>query len=120
MLKTIKFLGVVVLQVIGVLLLTFIASLIWPKEFTQPLQFMLMLGWTFALGIFLVGWLALKLGWLAAPVRFPHRAALTLFGTYLLLVIGFLQSGPLQEGSPFFTLSILAGLLGFHLVSLGK
>ena len=117
MVKTIKFLGVVVLQVLGVLLLTFIASLIWPNEFAQPLQFMLMVGWTFGLGIFLVGWLAIKLGWLKAPVRFANRAAITLFGAYLPLVGGFLLAGPLKEGSPFFGLSILVGLLGFHVVS---
>ena len=115
--KIVKFFGVILLQVIGVLVLTFIASMIWQKEFTQPLQFMLLVGWTFSLGIFLVGWLALKLGWLAVPVRFPLRAAGTLFGGYLPLVAGFLLVGPLLPGSPFFGLSILAGLLGFHLPS---
>lgn len=112
---TFKFFGVVLLQVIGVLVLTFIASLIFQKEFAQPLQFMLMVGWTFALGIFLVGWLALRLGWLAAPARLPQRAAFTLFGAYLALVAGYLLAGPLLPGSPFFGLSILLGLLGFHL-----
>jgi hypothetical protein len=33
------------------------------------------------------------------------------------LVAGFLLVGPLLPGSPFFGLSILAGLLGFHLPS---
>jgi len=113
--KIVKFFGVIILQVAGLLGLTFIASMIWQKEFAQPLQFMLLVGWTFSLGIFLAGWLALKLGWLAAPVRLPLRAAFTLFGAYLPLVAGFLLVGPLLPGSPFFTLSILAGLLGFHL-----
>ena len=115
--KTVKFLGIVFLQVIGALGLTFIASMIWQNGFTQPLQFMLLLGWTFSLGIFLAGWLALKLGWLAVPVRFPLRAAGTLFGAYLPLVAGFLLVGPLNEGSPFFGLSLLVGLLGFHQAS---
>jgi hypothetical protein len=115
--KFVKFFGVIFLQAIGTLVLTFIASMIWQIEFTQPLQFMLLVGWTFSLGIFLVGWLALKLGWLAVPVRFPLRAAGTLFGVYLPLVAGFLLVGSLLPGSPFFGLSILVGLLGFHLPS---
>jgi ABC-type uncharacterized transport system permease subunit len=118
--KTIKFLGVVIMQAIGSLVFTFIASMIFQDAFNQTLQFMLMLGWTFALGIFLTGWLASRLGWLEVPVRFPVRAAATLFLVYLPLVAGFLLFGPLLPGSPFFGLSMLAGILGFHLPTLIK
>jgi hypothetical protein len=88
-----------------------------PNMIPQPVLFMLVLGFTFSLGVFLVGWLALKVGWLAVPPRLPTRLASTLIGSYLPLVVGFLIQRTLPEGSPFFSLSILACILGFHLPS---
>ena len=43
------------------------------------------------------------------------RIAGALLGAYLPLIVGLVWVGPLLAGSPFFAISILGCLLGFHL-----
>ena len=66
--------------------------------------FALILTLTFSVGIFLVGWLALKLHWLKSPDRLPWRLIATLAGTGLPLFLFPLLVQPLAPGSPAFGL----------------
>jgi hypothetical protein len=116
-----KIVGVVFLQLIGTQVITFIASLTIPVmlDFQQsiPVYFMAIMGLTFSLGVFLVGWFALKRSWLASPPRLHVRLAGTVIGAFLPLAAGILFQHDLPAGSPFFGISILASILGFHLPS---
>ena len=115
-----KWFGVIFLQLIASQLLTFAGSFFFPGTeqpgVDHPVQFAIMLGITFSVGFFLVGWLGLKIGWLPGPARLPLRLAGTLIGSCLVLLLGVLFAHTLPPGSPFFLVSTLAGLLGFHLV----
>lgn len=117
--KMIKFIGVVFLQLVGTQVVTFIASLLNPlmdnPAQLDPWIFALILTITFSLGVFLVGWLGFRLGWLTSPTRLLLRLACTLIGAFLLMAIGILFFEILEPGSPFFGMSILASILGFHL-----
>jgi hypothetical protein len=69
--KTIHFLiwlGIAILQLIMTQVVTFLLSLLIPGmgDFpqTHPTLFVVILGLTFSTGVFLTGWLALKLRWL--------------------------------------------------------
>ncbi|HCC78694.1 MAG: hypothetical protein A2X25_10275 [Chloroflexi bacterium GWB2_49_20] len=117
--KIIKFAGVVFLQLVGTQVVTFIASFLFPLMNT-PEQFnswmlALLLTTTFTLGVFLVGWLGFRLGWLNPPTHLQMRLVCTLIGAFLLMAIGILFFNVLEAGSPFFGMSILASILGFHL-----
>jgi hypothetical protein len=70
---------------------------------------------TFSIGVFLVGWLALKLRWLNAEMKLPARVVATLIGAYLPLIACVILYHLLEPGNPFFFISMLASILGFHL-----
>jgi len=98
---------------------TFLVSLLIPGMENFPVThsalFVLILGLTFTAGIFLTGWLALKLYWLKVKPVLIARLAGTLVGTYLPLLIALFLFHPLGVGNPFFFVSILTGVAGFHL-----
>lgn len=114
-----RFCALVVAQVIATQLVTFVASLLLPnmENFSQKLPglFILVLGITYAIGIFLVGLLALKSGWLKAQSLYFIRLAATFLGAYLPLVVAVFIYHPLEPGNPFFFIAIFSGILGFHL-----
>lgn len=112
-------LAVALLQLIMTQVVTFLFSLLASdfEDFPQtlPTLFVLVLGVTFSLGVFLPGWLALKWRWLTARPIYPTRLAGALIGAYLPLGLALILYYPLEPGNPFFFLSILASILGFHL-----
>lgn len=112
-------LGVVLLQLIGTQVVTFILSLVIPGmgdvPQIHPVFFALILGLTFSAGVFLVGWLAIRFHWLSAEPRVATRLAGTLIGAYLPLIAALIIYKILEPGNPFFFVSMLASILGFHL-----
>jgi hypothetical protein len=117
--RVLIFLGVAILQLIGTQVVTFILSLLIPgmgdSPQIQPVFFALILGFTFSTGVFLVGWLAIKYHWLSAEPRAAARLVGTLIGAYLPLIAALIIFRMLEPGNPFFFISMLASILGFHL-----
>ena len=117
-LRFLTWLGLALLQLIMTQVLTFLASLLVPGiEYfpqTHSALFVVILGITFSTGVFLTGSLALKRGWLKAKPMYPARLVATLIGAYLPLVIALTLYHPLEPGNPYFLISILASILGFH------
>jgi len=112
-------LGVAIFQLIGTQVVTFIASLAIPGmgdvPQIQPILFVLILGLTFSTGVFLTGWLAIKFHWLSPDPSISMRLAGTVVGAYLPLIAALLIYKILEPGNPFFFVSMLASILGFHL-----
>lgn len=110
--------GVVLLQLVMTQVVTFLFSMAVPDvehfQKTSPVGFALFAGFSFAVGAFLPGWLALKLGWLKGNPNLPARMIGTLAGAYIPLAIALLLYPVLEAGNPFFSASILAAILGFH------
>jgi hypothetical protein len=117
--RILVWLGVAILQLISTQVVTFILSLFLPGmgDFpqTQPILFVFLLGITYSIGVFLVGWLAIKLGWLKVEPRLPLQLIFTLAGAYLPLVVALFFCHPLEPGNPFFFIAILTSVIGFHL-----
>jgi hypothetical protein len=111
-------LGVAILQLIMTQVVTFLLSLLIPGmgDFpqTHPALFVVILGITFSTGVFLTGWLALKLRWLASTPNYLARLVATLIGAYLPLILALIIYQTLEPGNPFFFISMLASILGFH------
>ena len=118
-LRFLTWLGIFLLQLILLQVVTFLFSLLVPgmENFgqTNPAIFVLILGVTFSLGIFLAGWLALKLRWLKSAPKYPARLVATLIGAYLPLILALIIFHSLEPGNPFFSISMLAGILGFYI-----
>ena len=112
-------LGVAFLQFIMTQVATFVVSLLIPGmgDFpqTHPVLFVVILGVTFPIGVFLTGWLALKFHWLKSKPVLPARLVGTLLGAYLPLVIALFVYPTLEPGNPFFFVSMLTSILGFHI-----
>jgi len=112
-------LGVVLLQLLMTQVVTFLVSLLVPDiegfQRAHPALFLLMLGATFATGVFLAGWLALRRGWLKEKPRYPARILAALLGAYLPLVVALILYHTLEPGNPFFFISMMASVLGFHI-----
>jgi hypothetical protein len=112
-------LGVALLQLIMTQVVTFLFSFLFPEvenfQRTHPVLFAALLGFTFSLGVFLPGWLALRFRWLKAKPLYPARLAGTMIGAALPLLIALIIYRILEAGNPFFLISILASILGFHL-----
>jgi hypothetical protein len=111
-------LGIAILQLIMTQVVTFLLSLLIPGmgDFpkTHPALFVVILGITFSTGVFLTGWLALKLHWLASTPIYPARFVATLIGAYLPLTLALILYRTLEPGNPFFFTSMLTSILGFH------
>jgi hypothetical protein len=117
--RLLPWLGVALLQLISTQVVTFLVSLLVPGmgDFpdTQPAIFVVLLGITFSTGVFLTGWLALKLHWLAAEPKYALRLVATLICAYLPLLVALILYHPIGVGNPFFFISALTTILGFHL-----
>ena len=114
-----KWLAVCLLQLIMTQVVTFLLSFLAPDievfQQSSPLLFVLFLGLAFIMGTYFVGWLAIKLGWLVAPPAYLWRLLGTLIGVFLPLILALVIYRVLEAGNPFFSISMLAGVLGFHL-----
>ena len=112
-------LGVVILQLIMTQVVTFVLSLLIPGmgDFpqTHPALFVVILGITFSTGVFLAGWLALKYHWLVTEPKYPVRLVATIIGAYMPLILALIVYEELEPGNPFFAISMLTSILGFHI-----
>lgn len=112
-------LGVILLQLVMTQVVTFLFALFVPgmEKFqqTHSALFILIVGVTFSAGVFLGGWLALKRQWLKGKPYYAARLAATLIGAYLPLIIALILYRILEAGNPFFLVSILTSILGFHI-----
>ena len=112
-------LGIIVLQLIMTQIVTLLVSFVLPDmegfQKTNPGMFVLVVGLTFTAGVFLTGWLAIKLRWLKSEPKVAERLVATLVGAYLPLLIALLAYPTLEPGNPFYTISMLASVLGFYL-----
>ena len=112
-------LGTVLLQLVMTQVVTFLVSLplagMGEYGKTRPILFAVMLGTTFSAGVFLAGWLALKWGWISTAPKYPARLVATLIGAYLPLILALIFYRTLEPGNPFFFISMLASILGFHI-----
>ena len=117
--KIFIWLGVVLLQYIMAQVVTFLISLILPNmvDFQQsaPVIFILILGLTFSIGVFLVGWMAIKRNWLIKKPRYTLRIFTTLVGSYVPLIIALVLFPKLEPGNPFFFISMILSIVGFHI-----
>jgi hypothetical protein len=110
----IGFVQLIMTQIVT-LLFSFLISDAETYPQTHPAQFVAFLGLTYTLGVFGVGWLALKLRWIHSAPKYPVRLAATLVGAYLPLIVALIVFHPLQAGNPFFLIAILTSILGFYL-----
>ena len=112
-------LGVVFIQLVMTQVVTFLLSLLVPgmENFpqTHPALFVVILGITFSMGVFLGGWLAMKWQWLKVKSNYLARLVTTLIGAYLPLIIALILYRTLEPGNPFFSISMLTSILGFHI-----
>ncbi len=117
--RLVAVLGVILLQLIMTQVVTFAVSFFFPGVGdgmqTLPGMFVIVLGVTFAIGVFLAGWLGMRLGWLRIQPKYAARLAGALAGAYLPLLAGWLVSRSFEQGSPWFFVSILGSILGFYL-----
>ncbi len=111
--------GVVILQLIMTQVVTFLFSMFIPnvEQFQQShaLLFALIVGLSFSVGVLLAGWLALKFGWLKGNPKLLARLIGTLMGAYVPLMIALIIYRVIVAGNPFLTVSILLGILGYHI-----
>ena len=118
-LRVVAWAGVALLQAIMTQAVTFVASLFFPGTETIPADrrtaFTLGIGLTFTVGIYLAGWMALHVRWLAGAPRYLARLVGTVIGVLLPFAVGALAGVPLEPGSPLFLASIVAGIVGYHL-----
>ena len=112
-------LGVAFLQLIMTQVVTFLGSLLFPRmesvQQDQPLLFGLFVSFAFSVGVYLVGWLALKLHWLRSKPLYLWRLAGTLIGAFLPILIAVLIWGSLEPGNPSFFISMICSILGFFI-----
>jgi hypothetical protein len=112
-------LAVAFMQLVMTQVVTLIASFFFPgmEEFPEsnPVLFVFILGITFSIGVFLVGWLALRFHWLKSQPGNCSRLAGTIGGAYLPMIVTLLWFPPLETGHPVFLISALAAVVGFHL-----
>jgi hypothetical protein len=117
--RVIAIIGVILLQLIMTQVVTFIVSFFFPGVGdgmqTLPGMFVIVLGVTFAIGVFLAGWLGIKFHWLSIQPNYAARLAGALVGAYLPLLAGWLMGRSFEQGSPWFFVSILGSILGFYL-----
>ena len=110
---------VVFLQLIMTQVVTFLFSLIVPGmenfQQTHSFLFVIVLGITYSTGVFLAGWLPIKLRWMKAIPKLPARLVATLIGAYLPLIVALVFYHPLEPGNPFFFIAILTSILGFYI-----
>lgn len=112
--------GVAILQIMASQLVTFLASLAFPgmENFpqTHPVLFVVILGATYLIGIFGIGWLAIRVHWLKIEFRTVGRLVGTFIGVYLAMAIALLTYHPVGPDNPFlFPIAPLTGIMGFYM-----
>ncbi len=111
-------LGVLFFQLVMTQIVTFIVSLLFGGlenvQQSNKYLFAAAVGLTFSAGAFLAGWVALRFHWLEAAPRLPARAIGTLIGACIPLLAAVLIYPVLEPGNPFYSLSILGAIIGFH------
>lgn len=110
-------LGLAAAQFAAALLVTFLLSLAVPDmgdPAAEPVLFAVALGASASLGIFLAGWLAVRLGWVGPEPRLLRRLLGTVAGVALPLAAA-LALGRIEVASPFFTVAMLGGIIGFRI-----
>ena len=111
--------GVVLFQFIMTQVVTLLFSFIVPDmevlQKSQPALFLLFAGISFSVGIFLAGWIVLKLGWIKTAPKLFSRLLGTLAGAFLPLILALFIYPTIEAGNPFLTVSMLMGIAGFYL-----
>ena len=111
-------LGTALLQLVMTQVVTFVLTMFIPdmEDFpqTHSVLFGVVLGITFTTGVFLAGWLAIKLRWITVKPKYRARLVFTLIGAYLPLIVALVLYHPLEPGNPFFFISILTSVVGFY------
>jgi hypothetical protein len=111
--------GVILFQLIMTQVVTLLFSFIVPGmevlQKSQPVLFLLFVGISFSVGIFLAGWVAIKFGWVKIAPKLSTRLIGTLVGAYLPLILALFIYPTIEAGNPFLTVSMLMGIAGFHL-----
>jgi hypothetical protein len=83
--------GVILFQLIMTQVVTLLFSFIVPGmevlQKSQPVLFLLFVGISFSVGIFLAGWVAIKFGWVKIAPKLSTRLIGTLVGAYLPLIL---------------------------------
>jgi len=117
--KFLEFVVIAFFQYVFIQLVTFLVSLplsaLTDHPETKPGLFVLFLGITISIGVFLAGWLALKFKWLNVQPKHLLRLIGTVLGAYIPLLIGLLIYKTLEPGNPTFFIAMAASILGFHL-----
>jgi len=116
-------LGIAILQLIGTQVVTFLLSFLIPIENfiqTQPVIFIIVLGLAYSIGVFVTGWLAIRVRWLKIEPRLTRRLIGTVAGAYVPLLIALIVYHPLEPGNPFFFIAAIASIVCFYLAGLGK
>lgn len=112
-----RWLAVVILQIIMTQVVTFLVSLLFPNigdmQQNKPALFLLFLGICYTIGIVLIGWLGLKLRLTFLEPKLPFRLLGTLIGVFVPLLLALWISRPLEPGNAFYFMSIFTGILGF-------
>jgi hypothetical protein len=110
--------GVVLFQLIltqvATLLFSFVAPDMEVLQKSQPVLFLFFAGFSFSVGIFLAGWIALKFGWIKTAPKLLPRLIGTLAGVFLPLILALFIYPAIEAGNPFLTVSMLLGIVGFH------
>ncbi len=121
--RTIVLIGIAILQLISTQVVTFLVSFLIPVENflqIQPVLFVIVLGLTYSIGIFVTGWLAIRVRWLKVEPRLTRRLIGTLVGVYVPLVIALFLYHPLEPGNPFYFIAAFVGIACFYLAGLGR
>ena len=116
--KSSMWIVVVLGQLIGTLVVTYISSFIFPiltVPETNNWLASVIFSACFTVGVFLVGWLGFRLGWLPSSPRLILRLICSYASAFIILAIGILVFKKLEAGHPFFNLSDLAAIIGFYL-----
>lgn len=115
--KILIIIGVGILQVIAAMLVLLVVTLVFPRldvnPNVEPVLFIVTTGLSFSLGIFLAGWIALKLNWRITAHKYCSRLLITVIGTFLPLLLALVIYPILEPGNPFFFIAILTGIIGF-------
>lgn len=111
-----RWLLVVILQIIMTQVVTFLLSLIFPNMVNlpqaQPAIFLLLLGICYSIGIMLVGFLGLKIRLAFLETKFYFRLIGTLVGVFVPLALALWLIKPLEPNG-FYFMAIFTGILGF-------
>jgi hypothetical protein len=115
--KILIILGIAVLQYIMAMLVNLIFTLLFPGLDVAPDSnsdlFILVLGFSYTAGIFLVGWLSIALR--DVTHQYGLRLLTTISATFLPLLIVLVFYPKLEPDNPFFFIAAITGILGFLL-----